>query len=330
MVSVSLRELLEAGVHFGHQTGRWNPKMKPYIVAKKNGIYIIDLQKTRHAWSEALQYVEEQAAQGGKILFVGTKRQARDIVAEEAQRAGQYYVNHRWLGGLLTNYATISRSIQRYRDLEAMAEDGRFELLPKKEVLKLNRELFKLKRNLIGIVDMNGLPDVVFVIDIRRERIAVDEALRLRIPVVAVVDTNCDPDRIDYVVPGNDDAIRSIRLFCSLAADAALSGGATYQENVDAAEAAKLLEREARRAEEEAVRAAAAKKDAIAAQAAVAAKAKAEEKAKPLEKPNVKAAQKPAAKAAKKKPAAKSAKSAKKPAAKADATTSSKDESAAD
>ena len=233
MVNVSLRELLEAGVHFGHQTGRWNPKMKPFIFAKRNGIYIIDLQKTQIAWKRALQFLEEEAAQGGKVLFVGTKRQAQEIVAEEALRAGASYVNHRWLGGLLTNFQTISKSLDRYRDLDAMSKDGRFELLTKKEVLVLRREMEKLRRNLDGIRNMGGLPDVVFIIDIRRERIAVDEALRLNIPVVAIVDTNCDPDGIEFVVPGNDDALRSIRLFCKVAADAILSGRATYEANQD-------------------------------------------------------------------------------------------------
>jgi small subunit ribosomal protein S2 len=228
VVSVSLRELLEAGVHFGHQTGRWNPKMRPFIFGKRNGIYIIDLQQTRSRWQEALEFLEQEAAQGGKVLFVGTKRQAQNIVAEEANRCGQYYVNHRWLGGLLTNFQTVSKSVSRYKDLEAMTEDGRASLLTKKEVLRLSRERLKLERNLIGIRDMEGLPDVVFVVDIRRERIAVDEALNLGIPVVAVVDTNCDPDGIDFVIPGNDDAIRSIRLFCGAAADAVISGAATY------------------------------------------------------------------------------------------------------
>ena len=262
MVSVTLRELLEAGVHFGHQTRRWNPKMKPFIFAKRNGIYIIDLQKTQRAWQGALQFLEEEAAQSGKVLFVGTKRQAQEIISEEANRCGQFYVNHRWLGGLLTNYATVSRSIDRYRDLEAMSEDGRFELLPKKEVLRLRRSLFKLERNLIGIKDMGGLPDVVFVIDIYREAIAVAEAIKLGIPVVAVVDTNCDPDGIDYVVPGNDDAIRSIRLFCRLAADAILAGRGTYEKRAE--DAAREVEeaKQAKQAAEEAEQAAEAGKKA--------------------------------------------------------------------
>ena len=236
MVSVSLRELLEAGVHFGHQTGRWNPKMKPYICAARNGIYIIDLQKTRTAWRRALDFLEELAAHNGKILFVGTKRQAADILAEQALRCGQFYVNHRWLGGLLTNYQTISRSIARYVELETMEEDGRFDLLPKKEVLSLRRELFKLKRNLIGIKTMGGLPDAVFVVDVKRERIAVAEAIKLGIPVVGVVDTNCDPDGIDYVIPGNDDAIRAIRLFCRLSSDAIVAGNAAQQGSAESAD----------------------------------------------------------------------------------------------
>ena len=270
MVSVTLRELLEAGVHFGHQAGRWNPKMKPFIFAKRNGIYIIDLQRTKQAWQEALAFLQEEAAQGGKVLFVGTKRQARDIVAEEARRCGQYYINHRWLGGLLTNYQTISRSIERYRELEAMEQDGRFDLLPKKEVLKLRRELFKLQRNLEGIKEMGGLPDVVFVIDVKRERIAVDEALRLRIPVVAVVDTNCDPEGIDFVVPGNDDAIRAIRLFCRAAADAILAGRATYEQRVDDGDAAAATAVEAAEAEPPADASAGAEQEAGAAEPAAA------------------------------------------------------------
>ncbi len=252
MVGVSLRQLLEAGVHFGHQTGRWNPKMKSFIFGKKNGIYIIDLQKTQAAWTEALSFLEQEAAQGGKVLFVGTKRQAQETIADEAIRCGQYYVNHRWLGGLLTNYQTIRKSIERYKDLEAMSEDGRFDLLPKKEVLKLRRELFKLDRNLVGIKDMGGLPDVVFVMDIRRERIAVDEALKLGIPVVAIVDTNCDPEGIDFVVPGNDDALRAIRLFCEAAATALLAGRGTYDASLEDAAREKA---EAENAKQEAVEA---------------------------------------------------------------------------
>lgn len=259
MVSVSLRELLEAGVHFGHQTGRWNPKMRPFIFGKRNGIYIIDLQQTQRRWNEALEFLERESAQGGKVLFVGTKRQAQNIVAEEADRCGQYYVNHRWLGGLLTNYQTIAKSIDRYQEIEAMLEDGRAELLTKKERLRMDRERFKLERNLIGIRDMGGLPDVLFVVDIRRERIAVNEAVKLGIPVVAVVDTNCDPDGIDFMIPGNDDAIRSIRLFCRAAADAVMSGQATYEQLLaDKASEAEAKKQAAADAEAAAVAAAAA------------------------------------------------------------------------
>ena len=231
-MNVTLRELLEAGVHFGHQTGRWNPKMKQYIFIARNGIYIIDLKQTMKAWKRALKFLEEIAGSGGKVLFVGTKRQAQEIISEEARRCSQFYVNHRWLGGLLTNYQTISKSIDRYRELESMAEDGRFDLLPKREVLSLKRELFKLQRNLVGIKDMGGLPDAVFVIDVRRERIAVKEAMKLGIPVVAVVDTNCDPEGIEFVIPGNDDAIRAIRLFCRLAADAIAEGRVAYEDEL--------------------------------------------------------------------------------------------------
>jgi small subunit ribosomal protein S2 len=262
VVSVSLRQLLEAGVHFGHQTGRWNPKMRPFIFGKRNGIYIIDLQQTQRRWNEALEFLERESAQGGKVLFVGTKRQAQNIVAEEADRCGQFYVNHRWLGGLLTNYQTIAKSIDRYQEIEAMLEDGRAELLTKKERLRMDRERFKLERNLIGIRNMGGLPDVLFVVDIRRERIAVNEAVKLGIPVVAVVDTNCDPDGIDFMIPGNDDAIRSIRLFCRAAADAVMSGQSTYEQlladKASEAEAKKQAAEDAKAAEAAGVAAAAA------------------------------------------------------------------------
>lgn len=233
MASITLRNMLEAGVHFGHQAGRWNPKMKPYIAAERNGIHLIDLQNSMRAWNQTVSFLEEIAAEGGRVLFVGTKRQAREIVADEARDCGQFFVNHRWLGGLLTNYQTVSRSIDRYRELEAMETDGRMELLTKKEVLKLRRELFKLKRNLVGIKDMGGLPEAVFIIDIHRERIAVDEAIKLGIPVIAVVDTNCDPDGITHVVPGNDDAIRSIRLFCRAAGEALTAGAAALGKTVE-------------------------------------------------------------------------------------------------
>ncbi|HEY7838283.1 MAG TPA: 30S ribosomal protein S2 [Terriglobales bacterium] len=224
MATISMKELLEAGVHFGHQTKRWNPKMKEYIFGERNGIYIVDLQKTLKMFKDASRFVQEQCAQGKNVLFVGTKRQAQDAVAEEASRAGMFYVNQRWLGGLLTNWVTIQKSIKRLKELDEMAVDGRYELLPKKEVIKLERERKHLHTNLAGIKDMPGLPDVIFVIDSNKEQIAVAEARKLGIPVVAVVDTNCDPSEVDHVIPGNDDALRAIRLFTSRIADACVEG----------------------------------------------------------------------------------------------------------
>jgi small subunit ribosomal protein S2 len=224
LANITMKEFLEAGVHFGHQTRRWNPKMKEYIYGERNGIYIIDLQKTLKLFKDAAKFVADMAQEGKTILFVGTKRQAQDAIAEEASRCGMYYVNHRWLGGLLTNHATIQKSIQRLRDLGEMSKDGRYELLPKKEVLKLERERQHLEHNLAGIKDMPGLPDLMVVVDSSKEDIAVLEARKLGIPVIAVVDTNCDPDLVDYVIPGNDDALRSIRLFTSRLADAVLEG----------------------------------------------------------------------------------------------------------
>ncbi|MGH9540320.1 MAG: 30S ribosomal protein S2 [Terriglobales bacterium] len=224
MATISMKELLEAGVHFGHQTKRWNPKMKPYIFGERNGIYIIDLQKTLKLFKDASRFVQEQAGQGKTVLFVGTKRQAQEAIAEEATRCQMFYVNQRWLGGLLTNWVTIQKSIKRFKDLEEMTTDGRYELLPKKEVIHLERERKHLQQNLAGIKDMPGLPDVVFVIDSNNEQIAVREARKLGIPVVAVVDTNCDPTEVDYVIPGNDDALRAIRLFASRVADACVEG----------------------------------------------------------------------------------------------------------
>ncbi|MCO6510185.1 MAG: 30S ribosomal protein S2 [Aridibacter famidurans] len=226
MATVTMKELLEAGVHFGHQVRRWNPKMKDYIFGERNGIYIIDLQKTQKLFRDALTYVQEFVTEKpkAKILFVGTKRQAQDAIVEEAQRCEQYYVNNRWLGGLMTNFKTVQNSIRRLKDIEAMAEDGRAEKLTKKERLGLDREHEKLMKNLSGIKDMNGLPDLLFVIDVRKEEIAVTEANKLGIPVVAVVDTNCSPDGVDYVIPGNDDALRAIRLFTSRVADAIIEG----------------------------------------------------------------------------------------------------------
>jgi len=222
--AIAMKDLLEAGVHFGHQTKRWNPKMKPYIFGERNGIYILDLGRTAKLYREAAEFITTTAAQGGTVLFVGTKRQAQDPIAEEAQRCGMFFVNQRWLGGLLTNFSTIQRSLARLRDLEAMQTDGRFEMLSKKEVARLEKERRKLAKNLDGIRGMGRLPDAVFIVDTRHEQIAVDEARKLKIPVIGVVDTNCDPDQVEYVIPGNDDALRSIRLFAAGIADAVLAG----------------------------------------------------------------------------------------------------------
>ncbi len=224
MPSISMKELLEAGVHFGHQTKRWNPKMKEYIFGERNGIYIIDLQKTLKLFKDAMRYVGEMAAQGKTVLFVGTKRQAQEAISEEALRSGQYFVNQRWLGGLLTNMATVQKSIKRLKELDAMATEGTWDGRAKKEVIRLERERKHLNQNLSGIKDMNGLPDLLFVIDSNKEAIAVEEARKLGIPVVAVVDTNCDPSKVDYVIPGNDDALRAIRLFTTKIADAVVEG----------------------------------------------------------------------------------------------------------
>jgi len=224
MAVVSMKQLLEAGVHFGHQTRRWNPKMARYIFTERNGIYIIDLQKTMKLLEEAYRFLRDVAAEGGDILFVGTKKQAQEAIREEAERAGVFYVNHRWLGGTLTNFQTIQKRIARLHELERMEEDGTFDVLPKKEVILLRKEKERLERFLGGIKTMKRLPDAVYVVDPRKERIAVSEARRLGIPVVAIVDTNCDPDEVDYVIPGNDDAIRAIRLITSKMADAVLEG----------------------------------------------------------------------------------------------------------
>src|SRR3954466_214374 len=224
LATITMKELLEAGVHFGHQTKRWNPRMKEFIFGERNGIYIIDLQKTLKMFKEASKFVQDLAVAGRVILFVGTKRQAQDAIAEEAQRCGMFYVNQRWLGGLLTNFTTIQRSLGRLRDLEAMETDGRYETLSKKEISQLEKEKRKLQKNLEGIRNMSRLPDALFVVDTRKEKIAVDEARKLKIPVIGVVDTNCDPDEVDYVIPGNDDALRAIRLFASRIADAVLGG----------------------------------------------------------------------------------------------------------
>jgi len=234
-----MKELLEAGVHFGHQVRRWNPKMKEYIFGERNGIYIIDLQKTQRMFRDAIAFVTDAIAEdrGKTVLFVGTKRQAQDAVREEAERSGQYYVNQRWLGGLLTNFQTVQKSIKRLKDLESMQTDGRYEKLTKKERIKLDREREGLNKNLSGIKSMSRLPDVVFIIDVRKEEIAVAEANRLGIPIVAVVDTNCSPEGIDYVIPGNDDALRAVRLFASRIADAVLEGQQIATEGGVAAQA---------------------------------------------------------------------------------------------
>ena len=224
MTPIAVKDLLEAGVHFGHQTKRWNPKMKAFIFGERNGIYIIDLAKTARLFTEAETFVGRLAAEGRTVLFVGTKRQAQDAIAEEALRCGMFFVNQRWLGGLLTNFSTIQRSLQRLRDLEAMSTDGRYDTLSKKEVARLEKERRKLEKNLDGIRQMSRLPDALFVVDTRHEQIAVDEARKLKIPVIGVVDTNCDPDQVDFPVPGNDDALRAIRLFASRVAEAVIEG----------------------------------------------------------------------------------------------------------
>lgn len=224
MSVISMKQLLEAGVHFGHQTRRWNPKMAPYIFTERNGIYIIDLQKTVKKVEEAYNFVRDIAAQGGTLLFVGTKKQAQEAVKEEAARCEMFFVNERWLGGMLTNFQTIQKRINRLRELEAMEEKGTFEVLPKKEVITLRHEMDRLQKFLGGIKNMNKLPSALFVIDPRKERIAVAEARNLGIPIVAIVDTNCDPDEIDCVIPGNDDAIRAVKLLTAKMADAILEG----------------------------------------------------------------------------------------------------------
>jgi small subunit ribosomal protein S2 len=225
MAQITMKQLLEAGVHFGHQTKRWNPKMKPYIFGARNGIYIVDLQKTVRYFKTAYQFIQDTVASGEKVLFVGTKKQAQDAIYEESVRAEQYFVNNRWLGGMLTNFTTIKQSIDRLKKIEAMAADGTIEQYTKKEALQLERERLKLEKNLGGIKNMTKLPAAVFIIDPNKEAIAVQEANKLGIPVVAVVDTNCDPDNIDYIIPGNDDAIRAIRLFASKMAEACIEGG---------------------------------------------------------------------------------------------------------
>ncbi len=255
MATITMKELLEAGVHFGHQTKRWNPKMKEYIFGERNGIYIIDLQKTLKLFKDASKFVTDLCAWGKTILFVGTKRQAQDAVAEEATRASMPYINQRWLGGLLTNWVTVQKSVKRLQELDEMATDGRYELLTKKEVIRLERERKHLQANLAGIKTMKRLPDALFVIDSNNEAIAVKEARKLGIPVVAVVDTNCDPTVVDYVIPGNDDALRAIRLFTSKIADSAaegvnLVGDKAFAEELPAAPAEETVALEAGSSEE--------------------------------------------------------------------------------
>ncbi|KIL50499.1 30S ribosomal protein S2 [Jeotgalibacillus alimentarius] len=234
MSVISMKQLLEAGVHFGHQTRRWNPKMKKYIFTERNGIYIIDLQKTVKKVEEAYKFVKEVAADGGEILFVGTKKQAQESVKDEAERAGMHFINQRWLGGTLTNFDTIQLRINRLKKIEKMEEDGTFEVLPKKEVVQLKKEYERLVKFLGGIRDMKKLPDVLFIIDPRKERIAVAEAIKLNIPIVGIVDTNCDPDEIDYVIPANDDAIRAVKLLTSKMADAILESKQVEEEEEEA------------------------------------------------------------------------------------------------
>jgi len=232
MSVISMKQLLEAGVHFGHQTKRWNPKMAEYIYTERNGIYIIDLQKTVGKVDDAYKFIKNVVADGGNVLFVGTKKQAQEAIKAEAERCGMFYVNQRWLGGMLTNFKTIQGRIKRLKDLEAMQEDGTFDLLPKKEVIGLKHEMAKLEKNLGGIKDMTEIPDVIFIVDPRKERIAIQEAHILGIPIVSIVDTNCDPEEVDYVIPGNDDAIRAVKLLVGKMADAVVEANQGLQNEV--------------------------------------------------------------------------------------------------
>jgi len=268
LVSITMKQLLEAGVHFGHQTKRWNPKMKEYIFGERNGIYIIDLQKSLRLFRNAIQFVQDLGAKGKAILFLGTKRQAQDVIQEEAQRCGMYYVNQRWLGGLLTNFVTIQKSIKRFRELEAMRANGQYDLFSKKEVARYERERKKLEKNLSGIKDMANLPDAVFVIDTKLETIAIQEARKLGIPIIGVADTNCDPDEIDYIIPGNDDALRAIRLITNTIAQAYLDGRSIYE-----AQQKELAEQMEKQRQLQAQQAAAAREAAARAAAAAAAEA---------------------------------------------------------
>lgn len=250
---VNMKELLEAGVHFGHQVKRWNPKMKKYIFGERNGIYIIDLQKTVKMFEDAYNYVKDVSGRGESVLFVGTKKQAQDVIIEEAQRAGAFYVNQRWLGGILTNFKTIRQSIEKLKKIEKMKEDGTYSLLTKKEVAKHESERQRLEKNLGGVKEMKTYPGAVIMIDPKKERIAVAEARKLSIPIVAVVDTNCDPDEIDYVIPGNDDAIRTIRLICSKLADAVIEGRTIHEKAVTEASEEEAIEEKKEAEEAEAV-----------------------------------------------------------------------------
>lgn len=255
MTPVTMKELLETGVHFGHQTNRWNPKMKPYIFCARNGIYIIDLQKTVKMFNTAMEYIRDQVATGAKVLFVGTKKQSVESIKDEALRANMFFVNNRWLGGMLTNFNTVKKSIERLKKLEKMVEDGTYALLPKKETLRLDKERGKLEKVLGGIKNMDEVPGLLFVIDPKKEAIAVSEARKLGIPIVAIVDTNCDPNLIDQIIPGNDDAIRAIKLFCTKVADACIDGVGSLEEEIlkKAAEAdeAKIVEEKIEESPEE-------------------------------------------------------------------------------
>ena len=243
MSVISMKQLLEAGVHFGHQTRRWNPKMAPYIYTERNGIYIIDLQKSVGKVDEAYNAIRDCVANGGKILFVGTKKQAQDSIKNESERCGMFYVNQRWLGGMLTNFKTIQSRVARLKKIEEMAEDGTFEVLPKKEVIQLKREQEKLEKNLVGIKEMQDIPDMIFVVDPRKERICIQEAHTLGIPLVGICDTNCDPEELDYVIPGNDDAIRAVKLIVSKMADAVIEGN--QGQDAEVAEEEEAVEEEA-------------------------------------------------------------------------------------
>lgn len=245
MTTELIKQLLEAGVHFGHQTKRWNPKMRPYIFGEKSGIYIIDLEKTENLLNVARAFISEVAAQGKPVLFVGTKKQSQEVVEEEAKRCGAFYINHRWLGGLLTNFATIKKSIKRYKEIMQMEKDGIFNSLTKKEISSLNKEREKLLKNLSGVIEMDRLPSAIFIIDSKKEETAVLEAKKLRIPIVALIDTNCNPDFIDYAIPGNDDAIKSIKLITSFMAESILDGKKRYEEVKSAIRETEAKEREA-------------------------------------------------------------------------------------